>query len=89
MLRRVLQELEAARGPLSLDELSRQLGIERDALNGMLQALVRLGHLRVDGTALAACDQHCVGCRAVQQCSSPSRLLRTYSVVSRNDNLQG
>lgn len=46
MLQQVLQALEEAEGPVSLDALSRQLGIERGALDGMIAFWVRKGRLR-------------------------------------------
>ena len=46
MLSRVLKEFENSQGPLTLSEMSRRLGVERSALEGMLQLLVRKGKLR-------------------------------------------
>ena len=45
MLRQVLETLEQAQGPIPLDELSRQLGIEHSALEGMVSFWVRKGRL--------------------------------------------
>ena len=58
MLSRILEELEEARGPLDLNEMSRRLGVERSALDGMLQLLVRKGRLREVGPTAEACS-HC------------------------------
>jgi DNA-binding IclR family transcriptional regulator len=46
MLSQILQELERADGDLELNELSRRLGVERSALDGMIETLVRKGRLR-------------------------------------------
>ncbi len=45
MLRQVLTAFEQSHEPISLDELSRQLGIERSALDGMIAFWVRKGRL--------------------------------------------
>ena len=42
----ILRVFENARGNLTLAEMARQLGIERSALDGMIQLLVRKGRLR-------------------------------------------
>lgn len=60
MLSRILEELEEAKGPLDLNEMSRRLGVERSALDGMLQLLVRKGRLREVGPTAEACS-HCAG----------------------------
>jgi hypothetical protein len=46
MLSQILQELENAKGPVDLSDLSRRLGVQRSALDGMIQFLVRKGRLR-------------------------------------------
>lgn len=63
MLHQVLQAFETATGPVSLDELSRELGVERSALEGMIDFWVRKGRLRdrVSGMCNAAT---CSGCAA-------------------------
>ena len=54
MLRQVLQELEMAQGPISLEELSLRLDIDRDALRGMIEFWVRRGQLQNHDEAMAA-----------------------------------
>jgi len=54
----VLRELEDPGGQLTLAEIARKLGIERSALEGMIQLLVRKGRLREvseGGDACSAC----------------------------------
>jgi hypothetical protein len=73
VLTQVLQELESAQGPASLDDLSRKLGVERTALEGMIAFWVRKGRLKQDYVAALAgpcaadgCDSTCPqapGCR--------------------------
>lgn len=46
MLSEILKNFRQTGGPLDLNELSRHLGIERSALEGMLEMLVRQGKLR-------------------------------------------
>lgn len=85
MLQQVLRELKEANGPLSLDELSRRLDIERGALDGMVQTLVRLGRLRDDRAMASVCGTHCTGCSVADECADVSHLPRTYSVVTHGD----
>lgn len=68
MLQQVLQAFEAASGPVSLDELSRELGVERSALEGMIAFWVRKGRLKESGGACGSaqpgcsCSSHPGGC---------------------------
>ena len=68
MLVRIIDEFKKADGLLDLNELSRRLGVERSALEGMLQLLVRQGKLREVGAGTEACA-HCAGrliCASIQ-----------------------
>jgi hypothetical protein len=65
MLSRILNEFEAARGALTLVELSRRLGIERSALEGMLRLLVRKGRLR----EIRPGDIQCAHCTGKSSCA--------------------
>lgn len=63
MLSQILHELKNAKGPVDLNELSRRLGVQRSALDGMIQFLVRKGRLREVGIgetppACASCPIH-------------------------------
>lgn len=60
MLYQVLEALETADGPVSLDELSRQLQIEPGALEGMIAFWVRKGRLKE--TAVGGCAVGRRGC---------------------------
>jgi hypothetical protein len=48
MLHRVLSELESAEGAVDLGEMAQRLGVERTALEGMIEFWVRKGRLRSD-----------------------------------------
>jgi hypothetical protein len=91
VLRQVLQELEMAQGPISLEELSRRLDIDRDALRGMIEFWVRRGRLQnhddAMAAALAACPtDSCSGCRlGPQDCSFATNMPRMYSLVRQQD----
>lgn len=65
MLRQILDTFDSWPGPVSLEALSRRLGIEPAVLDGMLAELVRMGRLvRLDPRAAAACAAcgHTNGC---------------------------
>ncbi len=46
MLTRILKEFRESKGAISLNDLSRRLGVEQSVLAGMLETLVRQGKLR-------------------------------------------
>jgi DNA-binding IclR family transcriptional regulator len=46
VLSQIIKELESAGGVIDLGELSRRLGVQRSALDGMIETLVRKGRLR-------------------------------------------
>lgn len=48
MLRELIREIEAANGAARPSELARRLGVERSAIDGMIDELVRLGRLGAD-----------------------------------------
>jgi hypothetical protein len=60
MLRQVLQEIESAQGPLTLDELSRKLGVEKSTLAGMIDFWVRKRRLKGVEVVAGACN--CLQC---------------------------
>lgn len=84
VLARLLEELEAAQQPLTLQELSARLGVEPSALEGMLQTLMRMGKLRDDRAAtMGACALRCANCDRMSECALLARLPRTYSLVRK------
>lgn len=72
MLRQVLAELEAASGPVNINELSRKLGIERSALEGMIQFWVRKGRLKSGAQAAAEMAEQCTSGGCGMACSGPA-----------------
>jgi DNA-binding HxlR family transcriptional regulator len=67
MLSRIIEELEKAGGPLNLDELSRRLGVQRSALDGMIETLVRKGRLRE--VEVGEIPPMCAGCAERSGCT--------------------
>ncbi len=89
MFWRILHVVEAAQGPLDLNELSRRLGVERSALDGMIQFWVRKGRLIDDavvaGQGAAVCASHACGrgCPGPQHCSFALKTPRTITLQER------
>jgi hypothetical protein len=85
MLNQVLYEIQQASGPMTINELSRKLGIESSALQGMIDFWVRKGRLR-DDDALAADDAACGGgscgdnCFGLTACPFTAKMPRSYSI---------
>lgn len=93
MLRQVLHEVEAAEGPVSLNELSRKLGLEPGALEGMLDFWVRKGRLLAGArhepageSVTPACAAGGCGwsCPGPQSCPLVMKLPRTYAAAARH-----
>jgi hypothetical protein len=72
MLERLLASVRETNGPISFDDLSKRLQVERSALEPMLELLVRKGLLTewADGEAAVACGSGSCGtsCSGVQGC---------------------
>jgi hypothetical protein len=90
MLREVLHLVETAEGPISLADISRQLGIDRGVLDGMLNYWVRKGELLVDNRSTSACHVSCAeaGCRCgscngAAGCPFMARLPKSYVAARR------
>jgi hypothetical protein len=87
VLTQVLQELESAQGPVSLDDLSRKLGVERSALEGMIAFWVRKGRLKEDYAALlagACADDGCEStCPQAPSCRWLKNLPRSFSLPTK------
>ena len=60
MLAEIMKAFRETGRPLDLNELSRRLGTERSALEGMLELLVRQGKLRQINLGSEDCS-HCSG----------------------------
>ena len=71
MLRQVLQELESAPGPVNINELSQKLGIERSALEGMIQFWVRKGRLKTGSQAATEMAELCTTGSCGCACAGP------------------
>jgi len=87
VLNSVLQEIEAAGGVLNLDELSGRLGVERGALEGMIQFWVRKGRLKDDDlemdAAMSSCGLSgaCGNCPGPANCAFVMKMPKSYSLV--------
>jgi hypothetical protein len=91
MLNQVLQEIQQANGPITVNELSRKLGLERSALQGMIDFWVRKGRLRDDDAPAAdeaACGAGSCGdsCYGLAACRFTAKMPRSYSIPSTSDN---
>ena len=80
MLAQIINELKQADGLLDLNELSRRLGVERSALEGMLELLVRQGKLREVGAGTETCA-HCPGQLSCAQIQTGNLIGKAYELV--------
>jgi hypothetical protein len=75
-LRQVLEHFERSQGAVSLPNLARTLGIERETLRAMLDYWVRKGKLR------EAVDSTCGTCGSAAGCPYVIALPRSYELVT-------
>jgi hypothetical protein len=77
-LREVLRAFETARGPLSLNDNARDLGITPGMLDGMIDYWVRKGKIRpaVSGAACSSCAS------AKSCCTFSPHVPRSYMLVT-------
>jgi hypothetical protein len=86
MLNQVLQEIESTQGTLTLNDLSRKLGIERGVLDGMIQFWVRKGRLLDEDAVDSAASLECSGgscgasCVGLAECAFVAKMPKTYSL---------
>ena len=83
MLNQVLREIENSSGPITVRKLSRKMGVEPDALEGMIQFWVRKGRLQVDqdepSGANCSCDPSSNDCAPVSDCVFIAKMPNSYS----------
>ncbi|MFN2190409.1 MAG: FeoC-like transcriptional regulator [Candidatus Promineifilaceae bacterium] len=82
MLKLVLQTIESSKGPVRVSELSQRLGIERGALEGMIDYWVQKGRLYdSDGAACAPSGSGCgSSCSGAARCSFIAKMPKMYEV---------
>ena len=93
MLKEVLHAIEAANGPVHVAELSRQLGIERTALEGMIAYWVQHGRLQDNSAPQESCGPasstgstgstgHCgPTCTGTSTCAFVVKMPRSYTLA--------
>ena len=92
MLNQVLQQIKSAQSALKLSDLSHKLGVERSALDGMIQFLVRKGRLRNDNEDLAAVTTICSppscggSCTGMAVCPFVVKIPKTYSIPDQKSD---
>ena len=89
MLNQVLHEIKTAKGPITVYELSRKMGVEPDAMEGMIQFLVRKNILQDDET-VKGCSTDSGACTSsncvTSSCIFIAKMPKTYSIPSTSEN---
>lgn len=85
MLNQVLHEIQQANGPITINELSRKMGIDSSALQGMIDFWVRKGRLRDDDAPVdegATCETGSCGdnCFGLSACPFTAKMPKSYSI---------
>jgi hypothetical protein len=89
MLQAVLKVLKDADEPVSLQTLSQRLSIEKSALNGMLELLVRKGkldikHASADNNPDQCEDIQCLGCIKAKACPFIAKMPVMYALKEKD-----
>lgn len=79
MLSQIIKELERAGGVIDLNELSQRLGVQRSALDAMIETLVRKGRLRE--VEMGETPPVCASCAKRSGCTLVS-IGKVYEVVN-------
>ncbi len=87
-LYRVLHAIETAQGPVDLEALGTELGIEVSALEGMIAFLVRKGRLRDIRLTEMACGREACNDVCASRTACPLKTLRLL-VPTRDAEQQG
>ncbi len=87
MLQQVLREFEHAREPLNLRDLAHKLGVERSALEGMIDYWIRKGRLKDDSaqTVCSSCGSGSACGSEPQGCPFVGKMPRTISLVTPDE----
>jgi hypothetical protein len=83
MLAEILEAFRETGGPLDLEELSRRLGTDRSALEGMLELLVRQGKLKEVSLGSTQCD-HCSGRKSCAMLKKGNLLGTVYELAEKS-----
>ncbi len=83
MLNQVLDVIVNTSGPITIGELSRKLGVEPSALEGMIQFWVQKGRLRSEDDQLSgmycSCGTGTDSCTPVSDCIFIAKMPKTYT----------
>ncbi len=83
MLNQVLREIENSRGPITIGELSRKMGVEPTALEGMIQFWVHKERLKSEDDqingAVCSCGTGANSCAPVSDCVFIAKMPKTYT----------
>jgi hypothetical protein len=75
VLAQIIKECRESGGIINLNDLSHRLGIDRSALDGMMDTLVKQGKLQ----AISAIDANCRNCSgSCQGCTYASESMKGY-----------
>jgi len=92
MLYQLLTVMKTKTGPISIEGLSRELGMDKSALEGMLDLLVRKGKLRYSDLGQAPKDGNCSGsacmaCGRAGSCPFVGKMPHVYETVEGKDKV--
>jgi hypothetical protein len=82
MLFQILKEYRESGGVIDLNDLSRRLGVDRHALDGMLETLVHQGKLHEVGTTDTTGSCNSGSCHGCGHASESIKGCKTYQLVA-------
>lgn len=85
MLREIIDILKTEKVSISVDILSHRLKVDKSALEGMLETLIKKDIIKMDNgwnVQSSGCQSFsCQGCPAARGCPFTSKMPRTYTLV--------
>lgn len=80
MLQKIIEYLRSKSKPVDFDELARVLGVERSALSGMLETLLRQKRIVLEDDLCCDCALHKVDCGHCPVRSFAENSYKRYSI---------
>lgn len=83
MLNQILHEIENTQGPQTINELSCKLGMDPDALEGMLQFWVQKGRIQMDNDNSSSDKENggcSKSCSSTAECVYIAKMPKTFSL---------
>lgn len=84
MLQKIVEYLKSTSKPIDSDELARALGVERSALDGMLETLLRQKRIAIEEDLCCDCPLNKSGCNEHTPCAFAGKTYKRYTLPQKS-----